>query len=291
MNSARLPPALTVEKLRVPHQSLPGNPLLAESMYLQRYIERMGTGTVDMIRRCAEAGLPEPEFEVRAGFLIRIWRSGDRETTQDRRDTTQDATRNHQKNARKPPERKGASQNLANRILTFLREHPSASRRDIVVVLEGATEGSVRYRLDKLKELGKLRRVGPNRGGRWLVVDDPETDAREEPDDSAGDRRHARETQPENHQKTARNEGQSPEPPSLSGRILALLRRNPFAGRREIATTLGTTRSIVRYRLDKLRAAGKIERVGPDKGGYWKVLGESAVEPDPTPERDSRSSR
>ena len=52
MNSGRLPPALTVEKLRVPHQSLPGNPLLAESMYLLQYIERMGTGTVDMIRRC-----------------------------------------------------------------------------------------------------------------------------------------------------------------------------------------------------------------------------------------------
>ena len=100
---------------------------------------------------------------------------------------------------------------------------------------------------------------------------------------------------PENHQKTARKPPETKanreNPHPLSGRILALLRRNPFAGRREIATTLGTTRSIVRYRLDKLRAAGKIERVGPDKGGYWKVLGESAVEPDPTPERDPRSSR
>ena len=59
MNSGRLPPPLTVEKLRVAHPSLPGNPLLAESMYLLRYIERMGTGTVDMIRRCVDAGLAE----------------------------------------------------------------------------------------------------------------------------------------------------------------------------------------------------------------------------------------
>ena len=36
MNSGQLPPPLTVEKLRVAHQSLPGNPLLAESMYLLR---------------------------------------------------------------------------------------------------------------------------------------------------------------------------------------------------------------------------------------------------------------
>ena len=66
----------------------------------------------------------------------------------------------------------------------------------------------------------------------------------------------------------------------LSDRILMLLRRNRSASRREIAATLGTTRSTVRYRLDKLRAAGKLERVGPDKGGHWKVLGESATEPD-----------
>ena len=74
MNSGRLPPPLTVEKLRVADQSLPGNPLIAESMYLLRYIEKLGTGTVDMIRRCVEVGLPEPEFDVGAGFLTRIWR-------------------------------------------------------------------------------------------------------------------------------------------------------------------------------------------------------------------------
>lgn len=75
MNPGSLPPPLTVEKLRVPHPSLPGNPLLAESMYLLRYIERMGTGTVDMIRRCVEAGLREPEFDVGARFVTRIWRA------------------------------------------------------------------------------------------------------------------------------------------------------------------------------------------------------------------------
>ena len=59
-NPGRLPPPLTLEKLRTAHSSVPGNPLLAESLYLAEYIERMGTGTLDMIRRCAEAGLPEP---------------------------------------------------------------------------------------------------------------------------------------------------------------------------------------------------------------------------------------
>ena len=77
---------------------------------------------------------------------------------------------------------------------------------------------------------------------------------------------------PEDNQKTARNGHPSPESALLSDRILLLLRRNPSASRREIAATLGTTRSTVRYRLDRLREAGKIERVGPAKGGHWEVL-------------------
>ena len=74
-NPGRLPVPLTLEKLREAHSSVPGNPLLAESLYLTEYIERMGTGTLDMIRRCVEAGLPEPEFAVSDGFVITIRRA------------------------------------------------------------------------------------------------------------------------------------------------------------------------------------------------------------------------
>jgi ATP-dependent DNA helicase RecG len=41
---------------------------------LAKYIERMGTGTQDMITRCREAGLPEPEFRVTDGFVTTIRR-------------------------------------------------------------------------------------------------------------------------------------------------------------------------------------------------------------------------
>ena len=74
-NPGRLPAPLTLEKLREAHSSVPGNPLLAESLYLTEYIERMGTGTLDMIRRCVEAGLPEPEFAVTDGFVTTIRRA------------------------------------------------------------------------------------------------------------------------------------------------------------------------------------------------------------------------
>lgn len=74
-NPGSLPGTLTVESLRTDHPSIPRNPLLAEPLYLARYIERAGTGTQDMLRLCREAGLPEPEFGQRAGsFVLTLWR-------------------------------------------------------------------------------------------------------------------------------------------------------------------------------------------------------------------------
>ena len=73
-NPGTLPPSLTLQRLREPHGSVPGNPLLAEPMYLAQYIERMGTGTGDMIRRCRDTGLPEPEFALTDGFVTIIRR-------------------------------------------------------------------------------------------------------------------------------------------------------------------------------------------------------------------------
>ena len=43
--------------------------------YMQKTIEKDGTGTLDMITCCREASLPEPDFEQRAGqWVVTIWR-------------------------------------------------------------------------------------------------------------------------------------------------------------------------------------------------------------------------
>ena len=61
-NPGRLPVGLTIEKLFTAHHSIPANPLLAESLYLHGTIERMGTGTEDMVKQCVNMGLKPPTF-------------------------------------------------------------------------------------------------------------------------------------------------------------------------------------------------------------------------------------
>lgn len=74
-NPGVLPGNLTLDGLRYDHPSVPYNPLIAEPLYLARYIERIGSGTQTMIELCQEAGIPEPQFEERSGsFVTTIWR-------------------------------------------------------------------------------------------------------------------------------------------------------------------------------------------------------------------------
>lgn len=74
-NPGLLPLGLSTAKLRQPHASIPANPLLAEPMYLAGYIERLGTGTGDIIRLCQEKGLKEPDFIQEENFKTIIWRT------------------------------------------------------------------------------------------------------------------------------------------------------------------------------------------------------------------------
>ncbi len=62
LNSGTLPPSLKVEDLRKTHTSHPGNPRLASVMFYGNYVQEAGSGTMEIIRQCKEAGLPDPEF-------------------------------------------------------------------------------------------------------------------------------------------------------------------------------------------------------------------------------------
>jgi predicted HTH transcriptional regulator len=74
-NPGELPAPLTFDGLRAPHASIPHNPLVCEPVFLARYAEKAGSGILDMIALCRQAGLPEPEFRQSDGqFVQTMWR-------------------------------------------------------------------------------------------------------------------------------------------------------------------------------------------------------------------------
>jgi len=69
MNEGKLPPELSVEKLKIEHSSKPRNPLLASVFYLAGFIESWGSGTLKIIKTCKDEGLLEPDFENDRGIM------------------------------------------------------------------------------------------------------------------------------------------------------------------------------------------------------------------------------
>ena len=65
-----LPDEITIEDLRREHISVPRNPLLFKQLFWVKYVEDVGGGTLDMISRCREWGIPEPVFEHITGAFV-----------------------------------------------------------------------------------------------------------------------------------------------------------------------------------------------------------------------------
>jgi ATP-dependent DNA helicase RecG len=62
LNEGKLPPEVPVEKLKTEHLSKPRNKLLADIFYKAGFIEGWGRGTIEIVNRCLEQELPEPDF-------------------------------------------------------------------------------------------------------------------------------------------------------------------------------------------------------------------------------------
>jgi ATP-dependent DNA helicase RecG len=55
-------------------------------------------------------------------------------------------------------------------MLEILADDPCVSRIQIAELLGDISEDGVKYQLAKLKKRGLIRRIGPDKGGRWEVL-------------------------------------------------------------------------------------------------------------------------
>jgi predicted HTH transcriptional regulator len=174
-NPGSLPPSLSLAQLRQPHGSIPANPLLAEPLYLAQYIERLGTGTADMIRRCREAGLPEPVFSLDDGFRIALGRPlpvhATQETTEETtQETTTETTQETTTETTQDTEHAGRGpRRPRERILALMQQQPTITARELAEALALSFDG-ISYHLKKLRAEGRVRHEGPTKAGRWVVI-------------------------------------------------------------------------------------------------------------------------
>lgn len=68
-------PVITLDKLKKPHPSRPGNKLIAQCFYWLKLFENWGSGTITMIETMKKMELPEPEFFYEDGLFAIVLRN------------------------------------------------------------------------------------------------------------------------------------------------------------------------------------------------------------------------
>jgi ATP-dependent DNA helicase RecG len=161
-NPAVLPEGWTQQTLLEPHTSQPHNPDIANTFFRAGEIEVWGRGIERMFTACREAKVPEPQIRFDAGgiwtefvfsaeYLESISGELDRE----------DAGETPVKTPVKTPDR----------ILGMLAANPDLTLAEVAQAI-GKSLSAVERASATLVKQGRLRFVGPRKGGRWEVLED-----------------------------------------------------------------------------------------------------------------------
>ena len=167
----------------------------ADGLY-KCYIEKSGTGTGDMIAKCASWGVPAPEWyeddpdDFRVVLKRPVPEVGVEKMEQESRVKSSEKTRvksrgvnykkaSGNKGERTQCEKRGGVKSRvksrvkimssAERIIAYLMANPEASAHELSIVVNLSVKG-VEKNLRTLKASNRLRRVGPDKGGHWEVI-------------------------------------------------------------------------------------------------------------------------
>ncbi|MDP2318828.1 MAG: ATP-binding protein [Acidobacteriota bacterium] len=153
-NPGQLPTAWTVAKLKKKHASQPFNPDIAHVFFRAGEIEAWGRGIERMFAACREAGFPAPGIDYEETGL---WITFPYAAALVRRTKAAEAA--SEKTPEKTPEK----------ILALLSRQPGLSLGDVAIEL-GKDSRTIERAVAKLVESGRLKRIGPDKGGRWEIL-------------------------------------------------------------------------------------------------------------------------
>ena len=157
-NRCILPEGWTAETLMQPHDSIPYNPDIANVFYRAGYIETWGQGIQKICDECKALGAELPKYEI-IGTGLRIYFPAlksaliDQPKTPNRHDVGKDV---------------GLEVGLAEKIIDLILKDSEIKMSEMAEKLEVTTR-TIEREMKKLRESGRVVRVGGKRYGHWEV--------------------------------------------------------------------------------------------------------------------------
>jgi ATP-dependent DNA helicase RecG len=147
--------------------SIRRNELIADLFFRLHKVERIGMGIQKMKEAMIATGLREPIFATDTFFRATFQRSPELALKKGilgpegfekkpQGETIQKTTRK-------------TAQKTTQKIMNLIRHKPQITRQELAIEL-AMTDSGVKYHLKKMQVKGLIRRVGPDKGGHWEVV-------------------------------------------------------------------------------------------------------------------------
>lgn len=141
---------ISIESMMVGGRSIRRNESLAFTFYASGSVEAWGQGIPKVIQACKDNDNPAPKFALDTGGLSV---------------TIGIAVRNDPEHAISD-----GYMDVPEKIVSLMRANPKIRIKDLVAEI-GLSDKSIRVAIDKLREQGRLIRVGSNRYGHWKIVE------------------------------------------------------------------------------------------------------------------------
>ena len=161
----QLPQGWTLVRLLGKHPSTPYNPLIANAFFRAGYIESWGRGIEKINRECKEHDLAPPLYDYGMSGLMMTFQGDAKHLVAalGGLDTT------HLSGSKTPKTSVKTSVKTPVKILELLETNPTMTLADVAAEI-GKTVRAVELASSKLVKEGKLKYVGPQKGGHWEVL-------------------------------------------------------------------------------------------------------------------------
>jgi ATP-dependent DNA helicase RecG len=149
-NAGDLPPHWTIDTLLRKHTSEPHNPLVAYPFFLVGFIESWGRGIEKIIEESQKFNGITPQFRWENGLWVEFYFNN----TPNKIDNTETRVKTRVKTREK--------------LLELISANPNITNQELADILELTVKG-IEWQIKKLKEDGKLERIGGAKGGHWEI--------------------------------------------------------------------------------------------------------------------------
>ncbi len=158
----RLPFGVTVEQLSRSHRSELRNPFIAEAFHRTGAVEVWGRGTNRVIAECKAHGIAPPSFEERDGWVVVTFRAPIVPAGVEEAGAT-----GSEKGKEKS--REESKEKSREKTLRLIGKSPTITIEEMAEALRFSRAGIEKI-IKRLKDEGRLKRVGSDKGGHWEVV-------------------------------------------------------------------------------------------------------------------------